>query len=899
MKRLLKPNRLFMRVGIRTLFLPLIVLIFGIVISLIAEQRAQNKQIDLVNNTLKNDVHNIRADFNQRLTFYSYGLKGLHGLISTIGLENFDYQTMMNYAENRNFQEEFPGVRGLGFIEKVEQYQLADFLSTQRQMRPDKQFDLKQLNSHNDSLFIIRYIEPEDNNKSAVGLDIGSESMRRTAAVRSAANNELQITAPITLVQANKKEKQGFLILLPLYDTTTLPTVPEKRLDHLLGWIYAPILIGEVLNSNTDFPRDVDVQISDVTATDGKVFYQQQTENSVLSGFVYTERVNVFGRVWELTLTAQQNYIKRVKTTKDYSTFFQYVLISVLIALIFLSVQLALLRRAQMRGFEQKLLIAKEKALKAANEQLESQVAQRTKEIHEAHALQNAILNNANYSVIATDKTGIITSFNPAAERLLGYQAKDLIGKESPALFHVESQIHARALALSKELQCEFESSMEVFFAKSDRGLTDNSNWTYVSKNGQHIPVMLNLTALRNECDEITGYLGIAYDLTEQIQKENALAEAKDSAEKANLAKSEFLANMSHEIRTPLNGIFGTLQLLQAAATDVEQSKLIMLAEKSSITLNRLVNDILDFSKFESGKLDLEICPVDLSIFISEIKLESSPSVQQKNLAFNVNINLKSAVWMTDELRIKQILLNLLSNAIKFTHKGEINLTISEQDEKGITFIVEDSGIGMNAASLERLFQRFEQADKSITRRYGGTGLGMSITHSLVHLMNGEISVASNENVGTSVTVSLPLVAVKTRKAIVPHADEPRRELDEKTILIAEDNDINQVILNSMLATRYSNIHIVENGQLAVEFATARHVDVILMDIQMPIMDGIEACKRIKSLHPSMAIIAITANVFEEDIALYKDVGFNAYVAKPFEKNHLFEIIQKALGNDE
>jgi PAS domain S-box-containing protein len=899
MKRSLKPNRLFNQVRIRTLFLPLIILIIGIAVSLLAEQKAQNKQLELVTNTLKHDLRNIRADFNQRLTFYSYGLTGLHGLVSTIGLDNFDYQTMVNYAENRNFQEEFPGVRGLGFIQRVEQNQLADFLYTQRQMRPDRQFDLKQLNSHSDNLFIIRFIEPEDNNKSAVGLDIGSENMRRNAAIEAAKNNEVQITAPITLVQANKKEKQGFLILLPLYDTTTLPISPEAKLDHLLGWIYAPILIGEVLNSNTDFPKDVDVKISDVTTTNGKVFYEQKSENSVLSPFVYTESVEVFGRVWELTLSAQQNYIERVKTKQDYVTFVQYLIISALIALIFLTVHLALLRREQMQGYEQALVIAKEKALKVANEQLEDLVAKRTIEIHEAHALQNAILNNANYSVIATDKTGIITSFNPAAERLLGYRATDLIGKETPALFHVESEIHERAKALSKELQCQFENSMEVFFAKSDRGLEDNSNWTYVSKSGQHIPVMLNLTALIIEHNEITGYLGIAYDLTEQIQKENALAEAKVAAEKANLAKSEFLANMSHEIRTPLNGIFGTLQLLQQATTVVEQSKLIMLAEKSSMTLNRLVNDILDFSKFEAGKLDLEICPIDLPILIGEIELESKPSVQQKNLAFNVNINLKNAVWMTDELRIKQILLNLLSNAIKFTHEGEINLTISEQDGNGITLTVEDSGIGMNEASLKRLFQRFEQADKSITRRYGGTGLGMSITQSLVHLMNGEISVASEENIGTSVTVFLPLVAVNAQKTTAPDADEPCIEQNEKTILIAEDNDINQVILSTMLATRYSNIHIVENGQLAVEFAETRHLDIILMDIQMPIMDGIEACKRIKFLHPSIPIIAITANVFEEDIALYKAAGFDAYIAKPFQKNHLFEILQKALRNGE
>jgi len=896
MKPLLNLNRLFSQVGIRVLLLPLIILLVGILMSLFAEQKAQNKQADLVTYTLKNDLRNIRLDFSQRLTFYNYGLKGLHGLISTIGLDSFDYQTMMNYVENRDFQEEFPGVRGIGFIQRVEQNQLTEFISAQRQMRPDSQFDLKQLNAHNDSLFIIRYIEPEDNNKSAVGLDIGSESMRRNAAIAAASNNELQITAPITLVQADKKEKQGFLILLPLYDTITIPTEPEERLERTLGWIYAPILIDEVLNSNIDFPRDVDIQISDVTDTGGQVFYQQQSESSALSSFAYSERVSVFGRVWELTLSAQPSYVNRVKMTKNFHTFFQYLIISVLIALIFLSAHLAMLRRKLMQDYAQELLIANEKTLKIANEQLEDVVAQRTAEIHKANALQNAILTNANYSVIATDTKGLITLFNPAAERLLGYKAKDLIGKESPALFHVESQIHERARALSQELQCEFENSMEVFFAKSDRGLEDKSNWTYVNKSGQNIPVMLNLTALRNESNDITGYLGIAYDLTEQIEKESALADAKEAAEKANLAKSEFLANMSHEIRTPLNGIFGTLQLLRDATNKAKQSKLIELAEKSTKALNRLVNDILDFSKFEAGKLDLNICPVDLPVLINEIELESNPSARQKRLALKVNIDLKNAVWMTDELRLKQILLNVLSNAIKFTHEGEINLTISEQDSNGISIIVEDTGIGMNEVSVKRLFQRFEQADKSITRRYGGTGLGMSITHSLVHLMNGTISVASKENTGTRISISLPLVAVEAPKTITPDPHKLPVEMDERTLLIAEDNDINQVILNSMLEARYKTIHTVENGQLALEFATTRHVDLILMDIQMPIMDGIQACKRIKSLQPNIPIIATTANVFEEDIALYKAAGFDACIAKPFEQQHLFEVIHNTLN---
>tara|TARA_R110001632_G_scaffold72044_2_gene166895 strand:- start:41425 stop:44082 length:2658 start_codon:yes stop_codon:yes gene_type:complete len=876
------------------LLFPIIIMLIGILISVNAEYNTQKKQADLIKQTLQSDLIKIKSDFNERIKFYSYGLTGLHGLITTIGLDNFDFQTMTRYAQNRNFQEEFPGLRGLGFIQKVEQGDLAEFLNVQKQMRPDKIFNLRQLSPHNDSLFIIRYIEPELNNKSAVGLDIGSETTRRNAAINSAQNNELQISAPITLVQANEKAKQGFLILMPVYDIALIPEEPASRLHHLLGWTYAPVLIDEVINSNSEFPRDVNLSITDVTDPHAEnLFYQHQYQNSIDSTLTYSETVPVFGRDWTFTISAQPAYIQRVKTSQDYATFFQYLISTIVVALLSFSVLLIIVRREELQRHQQELHIAKEKTLTDTNEQLEELVKKRTKEISNANALQNAILENANYSVVATDTKGLITLFNPAAELLLGYEAKDLILKETPALFHLESEVLERTLSVSKALNCEFTQSVDVFFAKSNRGITDNSDWTYVSKNGDHVPVRLNLTALRNEQNEIIGYLGIAYDLTEQIGKENALATAKESAEKANLAKSEFLANMSHEIRTPLNGIFGTLQLLRDETDEERITQYINLASKSTTTLNELVNDILDVSKLEVGKLDLHNTPVDLPELLTVIESELIVSIQKKSLKFTLEINLTQNIWMADELRLKQVLLNILTNAVKFTHRGEINLSICNNNDNGVSIVIKDSGIGMNKAAQERLFKRFEQADQSITRQYGGTGLGMPIVLSLVTLMKGEIKVSSTENIGTIVDVFLPLVALDSHDLVKKINVSPEASLKVKTVLIAEDNDINQIIINSMLEKSYTDIHTVENGQLAVDFAINKHVDVVLMDIQMPVMDGVEACKLIKSSKPNLPIIAITANIYAEDLARYKEVGFDATIAKPFDKDNLLASITK------
>ncbi|MCF2947549.1 CHASE domain-containing protein [Paraglaciecola aquimarina] len=881
----------------RALILPALILIVGSYISYKAEYKEQQIQNALAIQTLKNDLSKISADFEERIRFYTYGLRGLHGLISTIGLKQFDYQTMLTYSRNRDFQQEFPGVRGIGFIQKVEQVKLSSFLQQQKQMRPDNHFTLRQLSAHNQSLFIIRFIEPETFNKNAVGLDIGSETMRRNAAINAAVNNKIEITAPITLVQADKKVKHGFLILLPIYDTSILPNAPAAKLAHVIGWTYAPILIDEVLSANQAFPNNIDVIISDVTDDTRTVFYQPQL-TSPADDFIRTmESVPVFGRIWEFTAIATTSYVEDAKTVKPYTVFIQYLILTVVLALGLLSLTLIYFRKEEAQNLRQQFLITNDKMLEESNERLEGLVAKRTKEISDANALKTAILKNASYSVIATDTSGLITLFNPAAERLLGYVANDLILKESPALFHLSSEIETRALKLSEELQCIVKPGFDVFSVKSNKGLEDEWQWTYVAKNGQHIPVMLNVTALKNEFNEITGYLGIAYDLTEQIEKEQALAEAKELAEKANLAKSEFLANMSHEIRTPLNGMFGTLQLLNNETDEARKRELIELAIRSTTTLNKLVNDILDISKLESGKLELDVTEVNLVELTKEIKSELLTSLQAKGLNLSIKNELNHDVWLVDELRLKQVLLNVLSNAIKFTKRGEIILSLDTEDKEGMLISIQDPGIGMSKNAQSRLFQRFEQADKSITRRYGGTGLGMSITQSLVQLMQGKIEVSSIENIGTTINIFLPLQAVKSPLPNLAIHEINTGTLVGKNILIAEDNEINQLVLSSMLENSDATIFIVENGELAVDFIVHNEVDIILMDIQMPVMGGVEACKLIKAKHPELPIIAITANAFEQDIKLYTEVGFNAYVAKPFEKRHLLTTIIATLAD--
>lgn len=377
------------------------------------------------------------------------------------------------------------------------------------------------------------------------------------------------------------------------------------------------------------------------------------------------------------------------------------------------------------------------------------------------------------------------------------------------------------------------------------------------------------------------------------------LAVAKQSADKANSAKSLFLANMSHEIRTPMNGILGTLQLLKQQPQNEESSELLSNATFSSRALLTIINDILDFSKIEAGKLSIENVPFDLNAIVQSVENSLKPQLEEKNL--QLNIEKKDSYlryWSGDSVRVKQILLNIVSNAVKFTERGEVRITLAKSKQNHLEIKIADSGIGMSEEHLNNLFSRFEQADKSTTRKFGGTGLGMAITKSLVDIMNGTIVVQSELGKGTEFTILLPLTHVEQLK--IEATQEPvltLPKLEQLTAVLAEDNKINQTIFLSMMKGTGIQIRVAENGQEAVELVAESAPDLIFMDIQMPIMDGMEACTIIKKSHPEIKIIAVTANVMDEDIEMYFAGGFDYYLAKPIELPHLYQVCNE-LNNE-
>ena len=363
-----------------------------------------------------------------------------------------------------------------------------------------------------------------------------------------------------------------------------------------------------------------------------------------------------------------------------------------------------------------------------------------------------------------------------------------------------------------------------------------------------------------------------------------------------------------------MNGIITTLQLLELELQDQYSKELISQATLSSQNLMTILNDILDFSKIEAGMLSFESVGFSFSRLLSEVSSQFHNEAKRKLIKlYSKFSNDFTDEWVGDPVRVRQVLINLISNAVKFTDKGYVEISVWSQssppkdggvDSSGLHFSIKDTGIGMTEDALDRLFKRFEQADKSTTREFGGTGLGMSITHTLVQLMGGSINVTSSKGVGTTFNVFLPLLE-KTQDNSVSslEIDGERQDskealpvFDGKYIVLAEDNKVNQILFKAILNKTGCHFDVVENGQEAIDVVFKKSPDLVLMDIQMPTLDGIEACKIIKEKQPNLPVVAVTANVMEEDIRKYESVGFDDHVGKPIDLKRLYEVLVRILG---
>lgn len=530
--------------------------------------------------------------------------------------------------------------------------------------------------------------------------------------------------------------------------------------------------------------------------------------------------------------------------------------------------------------------------LELHRDHLEKLVRQRTTELLATEARASHILESSADGLYGTDTEGIISFINPAACLILGYKSSEqVVGQPAHHLFH-----HSKADGtLYPDEEC---ASLKALIQGENVRISDEVFWR---ADGQPIPVMYATHPMIQD-GRIVGAVTSFIDITEQRATTIAREQALLAAENLATVRREFLANMSHEIRTPLNGVLGFAEIGYRNYQNSEKAHSAFAKIKASgQRLLGIINDILDFSKIEAGKLQIEQAEISLDQVIEH----ALDLIRDQAHARQIELHIERAAklpetCLSDALRLGQVLLNILSNAVKFTEKGSVTLSVFCADEM-LVFRVSDSGIGMTPEQLRELFNPFHQADASATRKFGGTGLGLAISKRIILLMGGEIHVDSQLGLGTTVEFRLPYIPAgasgKTPTAEGDSWPKPTTgALNGISILIVDDEIVNQTLLEENLTESGARVTLANNGKEAVARvleAGRKAFDIVLMDIQMPEMDGYEAAQKIHESAPDLPIIAQTAHAFSEERERCLQAGMVGHVAKPIDTVQLINLVKQ------
>ena len=537
--------------------------------------------------------------------------------------------------------------------------------------------------------------------------------------------------------------------------------------------------------------------------------------------------------------------------------------------------------------------------LTLANARLEDEVAER-KRAQERSRLNESrlqsLIETAAEGIVTINQEGRVLTFNPAAEAIFGYEARELVGQNVTML-------------MSDPYKSEHDGYLKKYI-ETEVAHVIGSNREAVGrrKGGGEFPLELSVSEFWEGERRI--FTGIVHDITERKKIQEALGKAKREAEALSQAKGRFLANMSHEIRTPMNSVIGYLDLsLEDAALGKRTRRNLSTAARSARTLLRLLNDILDVSKMEAGKLALERAKFNLSFLLDDVMDAFRAKADEKNINLDYSLHPDiTQCYLGDQIRLRQVLINLLGNALKFTEKGSVSVQVVPADEPGaLHFTVTDTGIGIAADKIENILEPFTQADVATTRRFGGTGLGTTISRQIVELMEGKIWIKSRLNAGTAFHFTTKLPESECAQNCTKDCDHyrenrraspPRPARRRFKVLLAEDIEENAELCRIRLEEQGHRVTHVWNGKEAVAAHQREAFDLILMDLQMPEMDGLEASSRIRKAEEGDAgrripVIALTASLMREDKDRCFEAGMDAVVGKPVDFPDLFDRMEQ------
>ena len=852
----------------------------------------------------------VELKIQERLNAYALILRGGAGLFSAAGA--VDRLAWRSYVETLRPQGSLPGVQGIGFSEVIRPDQLAGHIEgIRREGFPDYSI----LPPGERALYTaIIYLEPfRDRNLRAFGYDMYSEPVRRAAMERARDTGEAALSGKVALVQETSSDVQaGTLLYVPVYRNGVPANTAEQRREALVGWVYSPYRMNDLMGGILDEwggKDHLNLRIYDGReASPDRLLFESNSKMPVSHSAFYQQRDLDFGGThW---LLAFDSACLLVSYTAAWATLGGGIVLSGLLCGLMLS-----------------LLNTRERASRIAGE-LTRELRESESEF--AHASQRLAL--------ATKAGGVgIWDYDIATNRLIW----------DDRMFHLygitRDQFGGAYEAWKAGVHPEDRVRGDAEIQMALRGEKDfDTEFRILWPDGTVHSIRALATVTRDASGTPLRMVGTNWDITAQKQQEEDLQAANSQleeaiawanelalqAELASMSKSEFVANMSHEIRTPMNGVIGMLNLLMAAGLNEQQKRLAKLALTSGESLLGIVNDILDFSKIESGKLAMETLEFDLTDVLEDFADVLALQVRDKGLEFICSAapNVPDAL-LGDPARLRQILVNLAGNAIKFTHRGEISVLaslVSATDATAVVrFAVRDTGIGIPLDKQAMLFEKFTQADGSVTRQFGGTGLGLSISKQLAELMGGEIGVTSVPGQGSEFWFTASFLRpaktgggpASTQPAARHSAHRPaqpqlprKADLAAARILLAEDNIINQEVAVAMLEILGLSADIVANGAEALKAISNFPYDLILMDMQMPVMGGLTATREIRKAEsergqgtkggtfpPRIPIIAMTANAFQEDRENCLKAGMDDYLPKPVTAQGLAAILAKWL----